>query len=141
MGLEASTKYRNSEKGRLKRQANAAKINEQVKAWKAANPKRKKALDKAYHDRNKNNPEYLAKRKHHEANRRARKLQATPKWLTLEQKQQIKQLYLNCPPGYHVDHIIPLKGNSISGLHVPWNLQWLPGIVNRVKSNKVANGD
>ena len=69
--------------------------------------------------------------------RRARKLQATPKWLTESQKQQIKDLYLNCPKGYHVDHIVPLKGSKVSGLHVIWNLQWLPGIVNISKSNKV----
>lgn len=140
MGLEASQKYRNSEKGRLNRQLNATKINEQVKVWKTANRERKRALDKAYHERNKANPEYLARRRHNEANRRARRLQATPGWLTPEHKEQIKQLYINCPPDHHVDHVIPLKGNSVSGLHVPWNLQWLPGIVNRVKSNKVNNG-
>lgn len=139
--LQAATKYRNSEKGKRNTQINAAKINKQVKLWKQTNPERKKELDRNYHIKNQGNPEYLAKRRHHEANRRARKLQATPSWLTEEQKQHIKQFYIDCPIGYHVDHIMPLKGANVSGLHVPWNLQWLPGIVNKIKSNRVTDGN
>lgn len=60
-----------------------------------------------------------------EAKRRARKLKATPNWLTETQLEEIKNIYLNCPKGYEVDHIIPLKGKNVSGLHVPWNLQYL----------------
>lgn len=40
---------------------------------------------------------------------KTRKLR-TPKWLSKEEKQAIKEFYLNCPNGYHVDHIIPLQG-------------------------------
>lgn len=139
--LEAATRYRKSEKGQAQIKINAAKVNEQVKLWKQANRERKRELDKNYHLKNQGNPEYLAKRCFHEANRRARKLQATPKWLSEEQKQQIKQFYINCPSNYHVDHIIPLKGQNVSGFHAPWNLQWLPGIVNKIKSNKVIDGN
>lgn len=78
------------------------------------------------------------------AARRAKKLSATPLWLSAEQKLEIKEFYtiakelqwLSNEP-LHVDHIIPLQGKDVSGLHVPWNLQILPRSQNVSKSNKV----
>lgn len=56
--------------------------------------------------------------------------EATPKWLTKEHKQEIKNTYLErnrlreeTGIVYEVDHIYPIKGKSVCGLHVPWNLQ------------------
>ena len=46
----------------------------------------------------------------------------------------IKEFYKNCPPGYEVDHIIPL---SKGGLHTISNLQYLTVSENRKKSNKI----
>jgi len=74
------------------------------------------------------------------AKRRSAKLQRTVSWADLE---AIKNLYkearrLTEATGilFHVDHIIPLQGNSVSGLHVEGNLQLLTAHENLSKSNK-----
>jgi len=106
-----------------------------------------------YQDKNrealrKRNREYDANHKPQraarEAFRRAQKLCATPKWLTDEHRETIKQLYvyrdeLRHQSGimYHVDHIVPLVSKTVCGLHVPWNLQVILGNENLKKSNRV----
>jgi len=68
-----------------------------------------------------------------EAKRRATKLKRTPIWADIP---NIKAIYEKCPEGCHVDHIIPLKGKLVSGLHVETNLQYLTAVENLKKSNK-----
>ena len=77
------------------------------------------------------------------AHRRAKQNSATPPWLTKEHCEQIKLIYSHAREcemltgdKYHVDHITPLNGEDVSGLHVPWNLQVLPADINIAKSNK-----
>lgn len=89
--------------------------------------------------RRESNPEKFAA---YNAKRRAAKLQRTPVWLTKEQLDEIETFYtaalafrLFTGLTYHVDHIIPLQGKNVSGLHVPWNLQVIPATDNLKKSN------
>jgi hypothetical protein len=49
----------------------------------------------------------------------------------------ISTFYRKCFPGYQIDHIVPLLGKKVSGLHVRWNLQYLTQEENIHKGNKV----
>ena len=78
-----------------------------------------------------------------EAKRHSAKLQRTPPWLSEDQEAEIESFYwlskdLSRVTGekYNVDHIVPLQGENVCGLHVPWNLQVLPSDVNISKGNK-----
>lgn len=80
---------------------------------------------------------YKANKKVHLSRVRKRqlaKLQRTPKF----GQDGIQEFYMTCPIGYEVDHIVPLQGQLVSGLHVIWNLQYLSRHDNRKKFNKFA---
>lgn len=75
--------------------------------------------------------------------------QRTPMWLSPFDRLKIKCYYSvaamlarNNKEPWHVDHIVPLQGKLVSGLHVPNNLQFLRGVDNIRKKNKfeVAHG-
>lgn len=78
--------------------------------------------------------------------RRRRFRLATPKWLSSEQKMEIRLKYrlaieLSRRTGvrHAVDHIVPLQGESVCGLHVPWNLTVLTQEENLKKHNKLID--
>jgi len=73
---------------------------------------------------------------------KAAKLKRTPKWLTetdlwmMQEAYELAQLRTKITGfSWHVDHIIPLQGKTVSGLHVPKNLQVITAVANLTKSN------
>ena len=77
------------------------------------------------------------------AARRANKTNRTPKWLTKDQKRAMRKMYADAARltrvtgvNWHVDHIVPLMGQTVCGLHVPWNLQLLTAVENSRKGNR-----
>lgn len=92
-------------------------------AWSKANKKKNRAKSNAY---------------------RLRKIQATPKWLTPQQLMQIrafsfkaKELTKATGVRHETDHIIPLGGENVCGLHVPWNIQVVTSTYNKKKRNSL----
>ena len=103
-------------------EANKEKIKEKVKEWRVRNIV------------------YVLSKN---AFRRASQLNRTPSWLTMEDREKMDNIYKECREiskqtgiPHHVDHIFPLLGQTVSGLHVPWNLQILTATENIRKRNR-----
>ena len=130
-------------------------------AWRKANPDKARESVKKAHTKN---PESVAKsrrksrsvavlwRKKNRARltaaqiaRQANQLKRTPSWITAEDKWLIQEIYELAAlrskltgVKHHVDHIVPLQGAVVSGLHVPANLRVIPWYENARKNNRFA---
>jgi hypothetical protein len=133
-------------------EANKARIAAVKRAYRAANKEKIIANKRAaYYAKQE---EHLAqKREYRQANkgkinflcamRKKVIKQRTPVWLSPFDRLKIKCYYSvaamlarNNGEPWHVDHIVPLQGKLVSGLHVPNNLQFLRGVDNIRKKNK-----
>jgi len=141
---------------RLYRIKNRDRLIEYKKAWVKDNQDKVVANSKKRYEEKKSDiKSYVAeyKRKNpsvanaSRAKRRASKQLRTPKWLTDIDFERIQTQYklaeiltkLHNEP-WHVDHIIPLQGKLVSGLHVPSNLQVILGSENCSKQNSFVLG-
>jgi len=118
------------------------------RAYSAARPEESKLKSKLFYIKNPDyykqfRQKYPEKVNAKEAKRKTAKLHRTPLWLTEDDYWLIEQAYELAAKrtqlfgfSWHVDHIIPLQGKIVSGLHVPSNLQVIPASVNTSKQNK-----
>lgn len=107
---------------------------------KAYDPEKKREYKKRWKENNKGivNADTAARKRHI--------AQATPKWLTDEQKAETVMIYKIAAEkttitgiAHHVDHIVPLRGSNVSGLHVFWNLRVVTAEENYQKNNKFSD--
>lgn len=105
---------------------NPQKISASFKRYLETNLDKHKQVCKTWRDKNKE------LRRGYTADYKALKRRACPVWAN---KTEIKLFYMKCPQDHHVDHIIPLKGKIVCGLHVTANLQYLPAKMNLQKGN------
>jgi 5-methylcytosine-specific restriction endonuclease McrA len=127
-GKQAKRRYYEANKEQVIARANARPLEERTRhreKYKKQNPDLYKAFNSVRKRRHKN---------------------ATPPWITQEQKGAIKGLYLHAMrltkitgERYVVDHIIPLINPTVCGLHVPWNLRVITQEENLLKSNKLID--
>lgn len=141
---------------------NADRINAKTRSWYQANKTRHRAVGDAYRARHEArlakiaadhyaaNKEIFAERRRawvrsnpkmmgfYSRSYQAACLQRTPPWAKMD---AIKEFYVSTAPGYTVDHIIPLRGKLVSGLHVESNLQYLTHSDNSRKCNKFNPDD
>jgi len=113
---EANRRFYEKNRGAIRRRQNERRDPEKERIrqarWRRQSPGKAAAKTKRYH---------------------AAKLKRTPSWADLG---AITRFYEATPEGHHVDHIIPLQGGAVSGLHVLDNLQYLPASENRAKGNR-----
>ena len=108
-------------------EAHKAEASARTKEWTQQNPERKKASDKRWKD---NNPAHYHSLK---AKYRAARRMACPPWVDNAHMARIHEIYrlrrqISEQTGvvHEVDHIVPLQGKTVCGLHVWWNLRVIP---------------
>ena len=135
------------------RDAHPDRLSDQYRAWRVNNPDKVKTKNSNWQTANWRkfldiSAEWKRRNRGHVnakcAERRHAKALRTPSWLAEQDFTDMAKFYtladeLSCAYGFpwHVDHIIPLRGKFVSGLHVPANLQVIPGSDNMRKGNRV----
>lgn len=136
------------------RQQNKEKVAAYSKKWNETNKNKRRQIEKDWKERNPDKVKEYNKKGGQKwaANNKAKRLASvrarqlakkdrTPPWVD---KSELEKFYMESARltketgiQHEVDHIVPLQGETVSGLHVPWNLQVLTRSENRSKGNKL----
>ena len=113
-------------------------VRQRIAKWREANKERMKAARKAWRDANKHKSQAYVRK------RQAAQRQRVPNWVTKDDLWLMEEAYELAVRRtkmfgfqWDVDHILPLQGKTVSGLHVPINLQVIPAVVNSSKGARV----
>ncbi|MDB4312179.1 HNH endonuclease [bacterium] len=135
-GYYSSCRICQSAKNKMSREAHPEKYRERARKYREEN--REKCREACRRNYRKHKSYYVSK----DARRRAFKLKAQPAWIGGEENFLLEEIYSLAKMRtemtnlrWEVDHIIPLQGKNVCGLHVPSNLQIITEFENRSKSN------
>lgn len=135
----ASDREGQSQAAKRWRENNRDRHLENFRTWRAANLDKDRAASRKWQSEN------PAKVIAALAKRKASILRAMPQWVNQEQLAEVYGLrdLVSKETGvpHDVDHIVPLQGKTVCGLHVPWNLRVIPRIENRKKGNRLIDGE
>lgn len=128
------------------------RVAERYRKWVDRNYERKLANNKSWNERNWGDYLAISRRwkgrnkaqvKAIAARRRAAESTRMPNWLSDDDQWLIAEVYdlalqrsALTGVSWHVDHVVPLQGKNVSGLHVPWNLQVILASENLRKGNR-----
>lgn len=143
VNAKARVRYHERYKENLKikhkkyRKNNALKVLESQRNWRSRNPQKVAGYVRKYRVTHREKTNALA------LNRRMERAQRTPPWARKmmteylpEMYSRAKELFKTTGVKHEIDHIVPLRGKLVSGLHVPWNLRLLPASQNLKKGNR-----
>lgn len=126
------------QKAKMRYRANPTPIKEKAALWQKTHKKAVKAKNSRW---KRNNLDKVAAQA---SKRRSSRINAQPPWLNRQQIKEIQWFYATAKElswlseePLQVDHIVPLLGKAVCGLHVPWNLQILPKSANLKKGNRL----
>jgi len=127
---------KHAESNKRWRESNKEHCLQTQRDWNRRNTERRNELSRLWRSKN------AFVMRAHRVKRQVALWQRMPAWMNEGHLLEMRSVYAYCLAlrhvglDYHVDHMVPLRGKSVSGLHVPWNLQVISAKENLSKGNR-----